>query len=402
VTLSKRVRRFFSDKKNPGVNITAPGSGIVTAINRGAKRVLHSVVIALDGNEEEQFESYTDNDISGLSPDQVRMNLLASGLWTSFRTRPYSRIPSVGTTPNSIFVTAIDTNPLAANPEIIINERVDDFTRGLDIISKLTDGCVYMCKAPSANIPLGVDSAVAVAEFGGPHPAGLVSTHIHFIDPVSDKKTVWYLDYQSVMAIGALFATGKLNTERVIALTGPEVLNPRLIRTRMGANTEDLVKGELRLVMSRVISGSALHGHHAVAWASYLGHFHNQLTVLAEGGGREFFGWIMPGKEKYSSTNIYASTRARNKGRRFFLNTLMNGSPRAIVPIGAYESVMPLDILATPLLKALIVGDTDSAQALGCLELDEEDLALCTFVDPGKHDFGPVLRRCLTQIEKGG
>ena len=312
----KKGQPLFSDKKNPGVNFTSPGSGLVKAINRGAKRVLHSVVITLEGNEEELFESYKDNEIVGLSGDQIRANLLASGLWTSFRTRPYSKIPPIDAIPSSIFVTAIDTNPLAANPDIIINERVADFTRGLAVISKLTEGCVYVCKALSADIPSGTNSTVEMAEFSGPHPAGLASTHIHFIDPVSDKKTVWYLDYQSVMAIGTLFATGQLNPERIVALAGPEVLKPRLIRTRMGANTEDLVKDELHPVMSRVISGSALHGHHAAAWASYLGHFHNQVTVLAEGGEREFFGWITPGKDKFSATNVYSSTWARFRGTK--------------------------------------------------------------------------------------
>lgn len=398
----KKGQVLFTDKKNPGVKFTAPASGVIKAINRGARRVLQSVVIALEGDEEEVFESFTESEIASLSIEQVKSNLLASGLWTSFRKRPYSKIPSPDTTPRSIFVTAIDTHPLSAHPELIINERIHDFINGLNVISKLTEGYVYVCKPPSAQIPTGDDSSIAIAEFAGPHPAGLVSTHIHFIDPVNAEKAVWYLDYQSVIAIGTLFATGKLDCERIVSLAGPQVIKPRLIRTCLGANTENLVKHELHPTMSRVISGSVLHGHHAVAWAAFLGHYHNQITVLPEGGEREFFGWIVPGKDKYSASNVYISSRARDNGRKFPLNTLQNGSPRAIVPIGLYESVMPLDILPTPLLKALVVGDTDSAQALGCLELDEEDLALCTFVDPGKHDFGPVLRKNLTQIEKEG
>lgn len=398
----KKGQSLFVDKKNPGVNFTAPGAGVVKTIQRGAKRVLQAVIIALDGDDEESFSRYQRNEIAGLSAEQVKENLVASGLWTSFRMRPFSKVPSPDSSPRSIFVTAIDTNPLSADPKIVIDERADDFVNGLDVISNLTEGKVYLCTAPSAQIPSGSSDSIAVAEFQGTHPAGLASTHIHFVDPVNVEKTVWYLDYQSVIAIGALFTTGKLNVERVISLAGPLVTKPRLLRTRVGANTEDLVKDELHRVMCRVISGSVLHGHHAAAWAGFLGHYHHQITVLAEGGERELFGWIAPGKNKYSATNVYVSSRARDNGQRFALSTLQNGSPRAIVPIGVFEQVMPLDILATPLLKALVVGDTDSAQELGCLELDEEDLALCTFVDPGKHDFGPVLRKNLTQIEKEG
>jgi len=393
---------LFTDKKNPGVNFTSPGAGTVVAINRGAKRVLQSVVIELKGTAQESFAKYQQADLSQLTVEQIKENLLASGLWTTLRTRPYGKIPAVDSKPHSIFVTAIDTSPLAANPEIVIKERSDDFISGLVIISKLTDGKTYVSKATGADISVS-GAPVTVAEFSGPHPAGLPSTHIHLIDPVNIDKFVWYLDYQAVMAIGALFTTGQLNVERVVSLAGPTVKNPRLIRTRVGANTNDLIEGELADdVESRVISGSVIYGHHATEWAAYLGAYSNQVSVLQEGRSREFFGWIVPGKDKYSALNVYTSSVDRKLGRKFPLTTDKNGSNRAIVPVGIYETVMPLDILPTPLLKALVVGDSDQAQLLGCLELDEEDVSLFTFVDPGKHDFGPVLRANLTKIEKEG
>ena len=248
-----------------------------------------------------------------------------------------------------------------------------------------------------------VANVATVAEFSGPHPAGLPSTHIHFVDSVNINKFVWHLDYQAVIAIGALFTSGKLSVERVISLAGPTVKNPRLIRTRVGANTDDLVAGELLdEVESRVISGSVLYGHTAADWSAFLGCYNNQVSALQEGRARELFGWIVPGKNKYSALNVYTSSVDRKDNRLFPLTTDKNGSNRAIVPVGAYESVMPMDILATPLLKALVIGDSDQAQLLGCLELDEEDVSLFTFVDPGKHDFGPVLRANLTKIEKEG
>jgi Na+-transporting NADH:ubiquinone oxidoreductase subunit A len=392
---------LFTDKKNPGVNFTSPGAGVVKSINRGAKRALQSVVIELKGAAQVSFTKYNESELDSLTAEQVKENLLTSGLWTTIRTRPYGKTPTVDSKPSSIFVTAIDTRPLAADPAVVIKARSNDFNNGLAVIARLTEGKTYVCKASGADI--AVSNVATVAEFSGPHPAGLPSTHIHFIDPVNISKCAWHLDYQAVIAIGVLFTTGKLNVERVVSLAGPTVKNPRLVRTRAGANISDLVAGELLDdVESRVISGSVLYGHTAADWASYLGCYNNQISALQEGRARELFGWIVPGKDKYSALNVYTSSVDRKNNRLFPLTTDKNGSNRAIVPVGVYETVMPMDILPTPLLKSLVVGDSDQAQLLGCLELDEEDVALFTFVDPGKHDFGPVLRANLTKIEKEG
>ncbi len=397
----KLGQALFTDKKNPGVLFTSPGAGVVKAIHRGEKRALLSVVIELKGAAKVSFDHYKESDLVNLTAEQVKENLVASGLWTTLRTRPYGKTPAIDSTPSAIFVTAIDTRPLAADPAIIIRERSNDFNNGLTVLANLTAGKLYVCKATGVDMP--VANVATVAEFSGPHPAGLPSTHIHFVDSVNINKFVWHLDYQAVIAIGALFTSGKLSVERVISLAGPTVKNPRLIRTRVGANTDDLVAGELLDdVESRVISGSVLYGHTAADWSAFLGCYNNQVSALQEGRARELFGWIVPGKNKYSALNVYTSSVDRKDNRLFPLTTDKNGSNRAIVPVGAYESVMPMDILATPLLKALVIGDSDQAQLLGCLELDEEDVSLFTFVDPGKHDFGPVLRANLTKIEKEG
>jgi len=393
---------LFADKQHPSVVFTSPGAGVVKAINRGAKRVLQSIVIELDGEGEVTFQSYGESELAGLSAEQVKENLLASGLWTAFRTRPYSRVPSPETSPHSIFVTAIDTNPLAANPEVVINERPQDFQNGLALIAKLTEGKVFLTKSPKSAISTNVPK-VEVVEFDGPHPAGLVGTHIHFLDPVGPTKTVWHLDYQAVIATGKLFTSGLLDVSRVVALAGPLVNKPRLVRTRVGANLHDVVTGQIDASKeARIISGSILNGRQAEGWSDYLGAYHNQISVLEEGRNRDFFGWIIPSREKFSFLNVLLSSLPKERGKKFPLHTNKFGSPRAIVPIGAYEDVVPLDILPTQLLKSLVIGDTDQAQALGALELDEEDLALSSFVDPGKHDFGIALRLNLTQIEKEG
>lgn len=394
---------LFSDKNDPKVVFTSPGAGVVKSINRGDKRVLQSVVIELNGRDEIRFSSWRPDQILQLSREQVRDNLLASGLWTAFRTRPYSKVPGSDAVPHAIFVTAMDTNPLAANPEVVVRERSEHFKIGLAVLAKLTDGKVYLCQSPSHSFPNTDSAQVEVAEFSGPHPAGLAGTHIHFLDPVSAARSVWSLDYQAVIAIGALFTTGSLNVERVVSLAGPLVKRPRLVRTRVGANLHDLVKNQLiEGKEARVISGSVLSGRQAEGVLAFLGCYHTQVSVIEEGRAREFFGWIVPSAKKFSFLNVLLSSLPEVRGKKFPLNTDKFGSPRAIVPVGVYEDVMPLDILPTQLLKSLVIGDTDQAQLLGCLELDEEDLALCTFVDPGKHDFGIALRQSLTQIEKEG
>ncbi|MFQ6024457.1 MAG: Na(+)-translocating NADH-quinone reductase subunit A, partial [Acidiferrobacterales bacterium] len=322
---------LFADKKTPGVNHTSPGTGTVTAINRGAKRVLQSVVIKLEGDEQETFSQYDHSELGQLKTDQVKENLLKSGLWTALRTRPYSKVPKLDTSPHSIFVTAMDSNPLAADPAVVLKNFQQEFIDGLTLISRLTDGRVFVCKAPGVDIPTGDGNRIAVAEFRGPHPAGLVGTHIHFLDPVSATKTVWYLNYQDVIAIGKLFTSGRLWTERIISLGGPLVLKPRLIRTRLGANTEELVRDELPRVEARVISGSVLSGHRAAGSASFLGRYHTQISAIAEGRKRQFLGWLVPWGDKFSAINLFFSSLAR-KRRKFAFTTSQQGSARAMVP----------------------------------------------------------------------
>lgn len=396
----KLGQALFSDKRNPTVSFTSPGAGKIVEINRGARRILQSVVIELNGDDEESFERYDEADLGTLSAQQVMDNLLASGLWTALRTRPYSLVPDPGSQPQAIFITAMDSNPLAARADVIIQDAAQDFDNGLKVIAKLTEGKLYICKYPEANIAVPQAVPFVTADFSGPHPAGLVGTHIHFLDPVNAEKEVWSLNYQDVIAIGRLFTTGRLPVERVISLAGPVVNRPRLIRTRLGASTEDIVRDELDDVECRVISGSMLSGRRAAGWARYLGRYHTQISVLKEGGERHFLGWLSPGMNDYSASNVFVSSFF--KKRKFSFTTSQHGSPRAMIPIEPYQDVIPMDILAVPLLRALLVGDTESAQKLGCLELDEEDLSLCTFLCPSKYEYGPVLRENLTQIEREG
>lgn len=385
---------LFTDKKNEGVRYTAPASGKVIEVNRGKKRVFESIVIEIDDSEEIEFKT-----ASG-SRDEVVSTLVESGEWVALKTRPFGKVPAIDATPLHIFVTAIDTRPLAADPQLFINEHKAKFEKGLEILSKLTEGTVFLCASPGADLPGSSVTGVQREDFTGPHPAGLPGTHIHFLAPVSQQKQVWSIGYQDVIAIGGLFETGKLFSERVVALAGPGVTRPRLLKTVAGASVAEITVGEVESEGQRVISGSVLDGRKATGPTAYLGRFHNQISVLKEGTQREFMGFVMPGADKFSLTRLFVSSLLGNKGVE--ITTSTGGSHRAMVPLGTYEEMMPLDVLPTQLLRALLVSDVDMAIQLGCLELDEEDLALCTFACTGKYEYGPYLREMLDRIEAEG
>jgi Na+-transporting NADH:ubiquinone oxidoreductase subunit A len=362
--------------------------------------MLISVVISLEGDDKVTFNSYSERELQSLDRKYVTGLLLQSGLWTSIRSRPFSKVADPEITPHSLFITAMDTNPLAPSVAKIIEGKEKHFINGLTVLSRLTDGNVFICKSPGDAIPEAKVDSVSSVEFSGPHPAGNAGTHIHFLDPAGRNKHVWYINAQDVIAAGILFTSGTLNVERIISLAGPSLKNPRLIKTRIGASVTDLTSGELKEGEHRTISGSVLCGHAADGATGYLGRYHQQISVIREGRKREFLGWLNPGVNAYSVKNIVLSRLF--PGRKFSFSTASHGSKRAIVPVGAYEKVMPLDIMSNYLLRALAADDIEEAEKLGCLELDEEDLALSTFVCPSKIDHGAELRRNLTIIEKEG
>lgn len=401
-----RVRRgetLYEDKKTPGVRYTAPAAGTVLAIHRGDKRAFQSLVIQVEGDEaadaQVAFQAYTGAPADTLSAEAVRALLLESGLWTALRTRPYSHVPAPDASPHALFITAIDTRPHAPQPDIVLADRLDDFQTGVACLAKLTAGLCFVCVAPGSAIRAPAIPHVRTEVFAGPHPAGLAGTHIHQLSPVDLGRAAWHIGYQDVAAIGRLFRTGQLDTHRVVSLAGPCVQRPRLLRTRLGASLATLTQGELTPGVLRVISGSVLDGRSAAGDVhGYLGRYHQQVSVLAEAQQREFLGWIAPGAGKFSIWRVVLGALAPGQG--LALTTSTNGGTRAMVPIGSFERVMPLDLMPTFLLRALLMKNDERAEQLGCLELDEEDLALCTFVCPGKAEYGPLLREALTRIEK--
>lgn len=396
----KTGQLLFTDKKNPGVKYTSPGCGKIIAINRGEKRKFDSIVIDLTGEAAISLLDEPDHPPANHNPEQIRTILIDSGLWTSFRARPYGRIPAIDATPASLFVTAIDTEPLAPPPEKVIARYGSDYTLGLQFLARMLEVPRHYCSARRDLLTHEKVEGFNYWSFSGPHPAGLASTHIHCLDPVHEQKSVWHIGYQDVIAIGYLFRTGHLMTERIVALAGTGVREPSLIETRVGANLEELCRGELTDEPLRVISGSVLSGRTGDEIHGFLGRYHNQVSVLPDNSGRSLFNWAMPGSNRFSVKPVFTS--ALNNLLKMPMSTALWGGRRAIYPLGTYEDVMPLDIIPTYLLKALSVGDTEKSKALGCLELIEEDLALCGFACPGKNEFGHVLRNVLTTIEIEG
>ena len=399
----KKGQALFTHKESPDVKYVAPGGGTIRAINRGARRVLETIIIDLDKNEEaETYKKIAAEKISSTSREDIQKSLYESGLWTSFKTRPYSKVPSQDTAPKSIFVTAMDTDPCAADASVIIDEQKEAFSAGVDALTTLTDGNVFVCHETGKSIPSSNNGNIVVADFSGPHPAGLAGTHIHFLDPVFDSKVVWSVSYQDVIAIGHLFLSGELYTDRVISLAGPRAKNPRLVRTRMGASLEQVTAGEIDGDGEcRIISGSILSGSHAHDHFAYLGRYHRQVTLIDEDREQHVLGWLNPARDTYSVLNVHFTSFMRGF-KKFAFGSNQNGSRRALVPLGTFERLVPLEILPTQLLRAILVLDTDDAQKLGALELDEEDLALCTFSCPAKYEYGDALRASLEKIEKEG
>ena len=394
---------LFEDKKNPGVLITSPACGKIEAINRGDRRALQSIVIEVEAEEKaEEFKSFTAEELVSATSESVRHQLITSGMWAAFRTRPYSKIPTVDSSPSNVFISVLDTEPLSPDPEKIVNLRLEDFNFGISVLKRLIDCPIHISVSENSSLEIIEDEQVKKHRFSGPHPAGLVGTHMHYISPASLTNVNWTIGYQDLMAIGSLFKTGYVSTERVIALSGPQVNEPRYIKTRLGACTDELTAGELTQRENRIISGSVISGREAIGSYAYLGRYHNQISVIAEPNSkdREFMNWLTPGPRKFSKIPLFLSSLFPKKIFKF--KALMNGSDRPIVPIGVYEEVLPLNMLPAMLLRNVVLMDTEKIQDLGGLELDEEDLSLCSYVCPGKYDFGSLLRAGLNKIEVEG
>ena len=383
----KAGQKIFEDKKNPGVFYTSPAGGKVKNINRGDKRKFISIEIDIAKNEE--FESFNIGD----SRDEIKQVLIDSGLWNCFRTRPFNRTPSIESQPDALFINCCDTNPLAVDPHIIINHNKNDFDAGLELLIKLLN-CDINLSFQNDDFDKS-NNNINYFQFKGPHPAGLSSTHISNIYPVNINRTVWTINYQDVISIGYLNRNNIIRVNKIISIGGPSVIEPSLLNVRICGNIDQITAGKIN-DNSRVISGSVLHGHESEGVMNYLGFYDNQISVLPDEVNDIFMNWLMPGSSLHSKLNVFISSFI--KPEKFIFNTSIGGGNRAIVPISSYEEVIPMDILVTQLLKALVVSDIEMAIDLGMLELVPEDLALCSYVCPSKYDYSSILMDNLNKL----
>lgn len=390
-----RERTDAGDIRSP-VQIVAPATGRVEFLYADDGAALRAVTIAVETDEFIEFPIIAAVDLPNAGRTRIAAQLLLAGLWPAFRTRPFQTVPRPGSCPHAIFVTAMDTQPLAVRADWLIHAAQQAFDQGLAAISQLTTGLVYVCKAPAAYVAVPDIENIKVEEFAGPHPAGLAGTHIHHLDPVGgrDGRQVWSIGYQDVIAIGRLFAEGRYDPERVIALAGPQLIDPRLLRIRLGANIAELCVGQLREGATQLLAGSVFGGIDANGEQVFLGRDHLQITaLLALAPATTTCDWWRGGLHQFSLLPIFLSRLVR--GRRYRFAAVMPQERQPLLPTAAFEKIWPLRLLQLPLLRALIAGDSTRAIALGALELAEEDLALSTFACAGKQDFGPLLRAVL-------
>ena len=377
---------LFFAKKNPNIKFTSPVSGVVKQIVRGERRrILH---VLIEADSENSYEEFKTSDISSLSEENIKETLLNSGVWPFIRQRPYAIIADPETKPKSIFISAFDSAPLGVDYEFILSNEVANFQKGIDILSKLTDGNINL------NIDGKADSSffsnikgVELNKFIGKHPAGTIGTQINKIDPINKGEFVWYVNPQDVVIIGRLFSEGKFDARKIIALVGSQVSEPKYYNTIIGAELNVFNDEALNDKSNRVINGDVLTG---IIANGFIGAYNSQVSVIPEGNYYEFFGWISPRFKKFSMSKTYMSWLMPSK--EYSLDTNVNGGDRALVVTGEYEKVVPMDILPTYLVKACLAEDIDKMEQLGIYEVAEEDLALCEFVCTSKIEVQKIIR----------
>lgn len=388
---------LFFDKYNPDIKFTAPVSGTVTAIRRGERRRIMEVVIKPDSQID--YCDFGKADPKDLSREAVIEKITSSGCWPFIRQRPYAIIAKPDDQPKAIFISGFDSAPLAPDYDFLLQEESKAFQTGIDALKQLTNGKIHLgvnAEYPTSPVyekTQGID----IHLFRGKHPAGNVGIQLHHIDPVNKGEVVWTINPLDVVIIGRLFLEGRFNAERIIALTGSEILKPRYFRTILGANIKQFVDNNTTDKALRYISGNVLTGRQ-ISPNGYLGFYDVHLTVIPEGNYHEFFGWIAPGFKKFSMSRTFFSWLMPDK--RYQLDTNLHGGHRAFIITGQYDKVLPMDILPVHLLKAIMIGDIELMENLGIYEIAEEDMALCEFVCTSKTEVQNIIRQGLNLMIK--
>lgn len=387
---------LFYDKIYPDIMYVAPVSGEVAAVIRGEKRKTLEVRILADKEvKSENFKTFSVSELAKLSREEVQAIMLKSGVWPNIVQRPFGVVADPADTPKSIFISAFDSHPLAPDYDFIFEGQEQNFQAGVDVLTKFASGQLHVNLSNNTEVSNVFSKVrdVEVNKFSGQHPAGNVGVQIHHIDPVNKGEVVWTVNPYGVIQIGKLFLEGRYDASKIIALTGSEVTAPKYYKTYVGASINKMIDGTIKSDHVRFISGNVLTGER-IPSDGYMGFYDHQLTVIPEGDYYEFVGWMKPTASKLSYHRALGLMSFLNGAKKeYVLDSNMRGEPRALVQTGVFEDVTPMDILPTYLIKAIMAEDYDEMEGLGLLEVIEEDLALCEFIDVSKHDIQAIVRK---------
>lgn len=398
---------IFHDKTFTEMNFVAPASGRVLAVTRGDRRKVISITIEKDA--ENTYETFNFKSITGQSGDEIKAQLLTAGLWAFIKQRPYDIIANPTQSPKAIYISTFDSAPLAPNFEFVLKGQAADFQTGIDALAKLTDGKVQLgIKVGTLSTDFRATKNVEITEYEGKHPIGNVGIQIHNTNPINKGEVVWTINVQDVLYIGRYFNMGVVDLTKIIALTGPEVINPRYFKTLIGSSIKSIINDNVKYGKTlRYISGNVLTGLQISA-DGFLDPYASQITVIAEGSEtHELFGWAMPRIHKFSTTRMYFNGILESKfyqklfGKvNYEYDARLLGGQRAIIMSGEYDKVLPMDILPEFLIKAMIAGNIDKMEALGAYEIAPEDVALCEFVCTSKLPLQLIVRNALDNMKK--
>lgn len=393
---------LFFDKNEPDIKIVSPIAGKISKITFGERQVIKSIIIEPDWEGEHiKFEEKTSNDLNKMSRNEIIKLLQNAGLFIYLRQRPFDIIPNANCVPKSIFVNAMDSAPNAGDPAFILKNKQEELELGLSLLSKLTNGKVNLCySSKKSSSFLNTLKYSTHYTFEGPHPAGLVGTHIHFVDPINKGETVWYINAAHLAEIGAFLKSGKFSPERIICLAGSGAKEQKYIKSFIGASVRSIIYDKLVDNNQRIINGTVLYGN-KLNLDEHIGFYESNLQIIQEGHAKEFMGWAMPGIKKFSaSSRVFLSSILPSKNWNF--NTNIRGSHRPIIWTDVYDNVTPLDIYTNFLVKAILAKDIEECESLGILEVSEEDFALATYICPSKIDISSIIQIGLNMMVKEG
>ena len=386
---------LFIDKNHPELKFVSPVSGVVTSVERGARRKVLNIVV--EAAAEQDYEEFGKKNVSSLNGESVKAALLEAGMFAFIRQRPYDVIADPTMYPKAIFVSAFDSNPLAPDFEFVLKGEEANFQTGLDALSKMAKTYLSISVKQKA-AALTQAKNVTITAFDGPNPAGNVGVQINHISPVVKGETVWTIGAEAVIFIGRLFNTGRVDMTRKVAVTGSEVLKPAYCKLKVGALLTNVFSGNVTTGRDlRYISGNVLTGK-KVNPNGFLGAFDSQLTVIPEGDDiHEMLGWIMPRFNQFSVNHSYFSWLLGNN-KEYVLDARIKGGERHMIMSNEYDKVFPMDIFPEYLVKAIIAGDIDRMEALGIYEVAPEDFALCEFVCSSKVEVQRIVRAGLDML----